>query len=71
MLTKRRARQIREGITAGRRQARFERQYIPGHPDRWTVPGCLNARDGAPDHFPGKVAYWITLGRNPSSPSNF
>jgi hypothetical protein len=63
MLTRRRARRIREGITAGHQQAQFERMYSRGGERRFTLPGALNAQDGAPNHFPGLVAYWRTLGR--------
>jgi hypothetical protein len=71
MITKRSARRIREGITAGRQQARFEKQYSHGGPRRFNFPGYLNARDGSPEHYLVFLAYWHTLGRSPGSTRNF
>jgi len=71
MLTKRAARQIRDGITRGRSQARFEQQYALGGAARFLHPGSLFACDGAPDNLPGLLAYWRTLGRSPNTPSNY
>ena len=69
MLTRHRARRIREGITAGRQQAQFERMYSRGGERRLTHPGALNARDAAPTNFYGTVAFWVTLRRTPGETS--
>ncbi|WP_120338117.1 hypothetical protein [Cryobacterium soli] len=65
MITKRRARLIREGIALGRGQARFERQYALGGRERFKYVGSMNPASRAPSNHPGFIAYWHTLDRRP------